>query len=161
MTKKSSKKETKKQGKIPAFRLVGQYLKDLSFECVTPVFEGRGEPQDLDLSLLVKVGETDIKGKYESVVFMKGEAKTESGEILFIAEVEFAGVFHVDGMKEDQIQVLLNTEAPALLYPYTRQIFMTAIVDGGFRPPLLDPINFQALYLKNKQSGKKSAKKSR
>jgi preprotein translocase subunit SecB len=37
-------------------------------------------------------------------------------------------------------------ECPRLLFPFAREIVASAVVNGGFPPLLLDPIDFVALY---------------
>ncbi|MFZ2983450.1 MAG: protein-export chaperone SecB, partial [Sphingobium sp.] len=38
------------------------------------------------------------------------------------------------------------------LFPFARRILSDAVRDGGFPPLLLDPIDFQALYLQQAQA---------
>jgi preprotein translocase subunit SecB len=41
---------------------------------------------------------------------------------------------------------VLGTYCPHTLYPYARQVVSQLILDGGFPPFNLQPINFEQLY---------------
>ena len=45
-----------------------------------------------------------------------------------------------------------NAEAPRFLFPFARAIIANAVRDAGFAPLVLDPIDFQGLYLQQLQS---------
>jgi preprotein translocase subunit SecB len=40
----------------------------------------------------------------------------------------------------------LATYCPNVLFPYARQVVSDLVLNGGFPPLLLQPINFDALY---------------
>src|SRR5690606_39813026 len=47
---------------------------------------------------------------------------------------------------EQQLDAMLGTHCPNMLYPFARQTISELITGGGFPPFLLQPINFDALY---------------
>ena len=55
-------------------------------------------------------------------------------------------------MPADQIQPYLLTEGPRLIFPFLRRVVADAIRDGGFPPLLLEPIDFNALYIQQSQA---------
>ena len=42
--------------------------------------------------------------------------------------------------------MVLATYCPNVLFPYARQAISALVLNGGFPPLLLQPINFDALY---------------
>ena len=65
---------------------------------------------------------------------------------MFILELDYAGVFHVEGVPEDQLHPFLLIECPRILFPFVRRIVSDVTRDGGFPPLNLDNIDFVALY---------------
>mgnify|MGYP002653103567 FL=1 len=43
-------------------------------------------------------------------------------------------------------------EAPRILFPFARRVLADAVRDGGFPPLLLEPIDFNALFLQQLQA---------
>lgn len=127
------------------FSLLGQYVKDLSFECFQPPFKV-GEQQVFDLGLSVgseKVGDDQFAVRMK----LKAEGKTQDGKPAYLAEMEFVGVFMLKNIPTQHIAPVLGIEAPSLMFPYARQVLMQSITDGGFRPGLIQPINFAHLFM--------------
>ena len=46
---------------------------------------------------------------------------------------------------------MLAVVCPNILYPYLREVVSDMSVRAGFAPVLLNPINFEAIYLQQKQ----------
>ncbi len=134
----------------PVFRLEKMYLKDLSFENpnAPAVFRQKTEPKvEVNLSLKNRKVEGD---RWE--VALTVTVTVNSGETsLFLVEAEHAGLFLLQNIPEEHLPVVLAVDCPTLLFPFTRQILCQAVLDGGFMPFLMEPVNFMALY----QSAKK------
>lgn len=130
----------------PGLHVLGQYIKDLSFE--NPNAPRSLRPSDkaprLDVNVNVNVrpqSQTDFE------VELKVEGKAERGEdTLFIVEVTYAGIFQLRSVPQEHIQPLLLIECPRLLFPFARQIVADATRQGGFPPLMIDPVDFAALY---------------
>ena len=85
--------------------------------------------------------DTDIE------VTLRLEGKAEAaGTVMFNIELEFAGVFRIQNVPQEQVQPLVLIECPRLLFPFAREIIATSVRNGGFPPLMLDPIDFVALY---------------
>ena len=67
-------------------------------------------------------------------------------DALFVFELEYAGVFHIEGVPEDQLHPFLLIECPRMLFPFVRRIVSDVTRDGGFPPLNLDNIDFVSLY---------------
>lgn len=130
----------------PQFRLIGQYLRDLSFECPLPAFKAAARKQDMALQVMVG-GRALGNDEHEVSIRLKGENKTDDGKTAYLVEVDYAGVFVAKNIPAAQLSQLLAIEGPSLLFPYARHVLMSAVADGGYRPGLIEPINFHALYL--------------
>ena len=72
--------------------------------------------------------------------------EAKSDKIMFIIEIEHAGVFFMQNIPEEHMQQIMHVECPTILFPYTRQIASQASVDGGFMPFLMEPVNFMGVY---------------
>ena len=70
----------------------------------------------------------------------------EGADLLFKLDLEYAGVFRLTNIPEEQMHPIIMIECPRLLFPFVRQIVADATRDGGFPPLFIDPIDFVALY---------------
>jgi preprotein translocase subunit SecB len=121
------------------------YVKDASFEApnAPQVFNEEGQPS-LQLNLAQKVGSVG-EGVYE-VVLTVTLTCTLAGKTAYLAEVAQAGIFGVAGFDQRNLEAILATYCPNVLFPYARQAVSELIVNGGFPPYYLQPINFEQLY---------------
>jgi len=121
------------------------YVKDVSFEAPnTPgIFNEAGQPQ-LNMNLNQKVARLD-DGIYEVVLGITLTCAIEEKNV-YLAEIEQAGVFGLAGFDERNLDMMLGTYCPNVLFPYARQAISDLITSGGFPPFYLQPINFEALY---------------
>ena len=65
---------------------------------------------------------------------------------LFLAELDYGGVFNIEGVPEDQLHPFLMIECPRMMFPFVRRIISDVTRDGGFPPFNMDPVDFVALY---------------
>ena len=61
-------------------------------------------------------------------------------------ELEYAGIFEVKGVPEDQMHPYLLIECPRITFPFVRRIVSDVTRDGGFPPLNLETIDFMELY---------------
>lgn len=62
-------------------------------------------------------------------------------------EVKQAGIFTIQGAPENQLDHLLNSFCPNILFPYAREAITSQVIRGSFPQLVLAPINFDALYM--------------
>ena len=141
-----SEKPSGEQGEQPGIHVLGQYIKDMSFE--NPGAPASLRPSSVNPNLDVNVNvnakpmsETD----FEIELKLDATAKRE-GDTLFIAEVAYAGVFRINNVPQEHMQPIILIECPRLLFPFARQILADATRQGGFPPLMIDPVDFAALY---------------
>jgi len=135
-------------GQLPPapFKLLTQYLKDFSYENpgAPAVLMSRGEVPRAQLNLDVRA-RTIQPMQYEVSLVLGINAQREQ-ETVYIAEIEYAGLFDVTGVPEEHVMPLLMIEAPRILFPFAREILAKSTRDGGYPPVLLNPIDFVAVY---------------
>jgi preprotein translocase subunit SecB len=78
----------------------------------------------------------------------------------FLVEVSQSGVFLVKNIPDESIEMLLATTCPNILFPYAREAISDLIVKAGFSSVLLNPINFEGLYMQKKEEEAEAAKKA-
>jgi preprotein translocase subunit SecB len=130
----------------PQLTVVGQYIKDFSFENPNAPKSLGGRQEQPQIGIQINVGATPLSDTDIEVV-IKLEGKAESGgTLLFRFELEFAGVFRIRNVPQESLNPLVLIECPRLLFPFAREIVATAVRNGGFPPLLLDPVDFAGLY---------------
>ncbi|MBV7257249.1 protein-export chaperone SecB [Pacificimonas sp. WHA3] len=137
-----------------AINILAQYTKDLSFENPrAPMSLQSGQPQpQIDLQVNVEVKKQDQANVYEVVLNLSGKASINDGnDTAFIVELSYGGLFALQNVPEEHLNLFLVVEAPRLIFPFARRIFADAVRDGGFPPLMLDPIDFAALYMARQQ----------
>ena len=129
------------------FRILAQYVRDLSFENpkAPESLRVEGKPAiDLGVELNAQ-GRPD--GLFEVDLRLTIKATTDAMTV-FNVELLYGGLFALQGVAEQDIEPLLLIECPRYLFPYAREIISRATADGGFYPPfMMDPIDFTGIYL--------------
>ena len=130
----------------PSLRILNQYIKDLSFE--NPGARVNEQPNvDLGIDVQANAQNRD-EGVYEVVLKLNARAGTKD-TALFLVELEYGGLFQLQGASQADTEAMLLIECPRLLFPFARQILADAVRNGGFPPLMIDPIDFVALYRKS------------
>ena len=129
------------------FRILAQYTKDFSFE-------NPNAPQSLmqqqqaqpTMNIQINVNPKQLSNTdFEVELKLDGKAEA-NGSVLFAFELNYAGVFHLQGIPPESLGPLLMIECPRILFPFARNILSDVTRDGGFPPVLLQPIDFVALW---------------
>ena len=96
---------------------------------------------------MVKVDARPISEELSEVELkISVNAKTNQGTA-YIVELAYAGVVGMRNMPEDHKHAFAYAEAPRILFPFARRVVADAVRDAGFAPLMLDPIDFNGLYL--------------
>lgn len=135
-----------------SFAIKGQYIKDLSFEnprAPESLVIMPDSPPRIDLNVNIKVDKVQ-ENLFETTLNIDASAKGEKGT-MFLVDLKYAGLFELVGIPEDRLQPILFVDCPFVLYPFARRVVADVTRDGGFPPLMLEPIDFQALYLQNNQ----------
>lgn len=132
-------------------RIAAQYIKDLSFEIpqAPQIFLGKNDKPNISISVDIDAKKL-AEESYEIALKIKADAKCEQ-EQLFICEISYCGIFILENVEKKMLEQILLIYCPNLLFPYLRRIVSNVVVDGGFPPLMLDPIDFAALYAKREE----------
>ena len=128
--------------------ILGQFVRDLSFENVMAQKGGTGEMQpDVTVQVNLDAKKRAPDHQFEVVIKLNVESKAkEIGETLFLLEIEYAGIFHIEGVPEEQMHPFLLIECPRMLFPFLRRIVSDVTRDGGYPPLNLENIDFVQIY---------------
>jgi preprotein translocase subunit SecB len=131
-----------------AFLIGAQYIKDFSFENPRGIETLSAIQENPDVSVDVSTNARSIgeEGMYEVMLFVRAEAQVDDSPV-FIVELTYGGVVQVGEVPEEEIKPIVLIEGPRHLFPFARSIVSNAVRDGGFPPLMINPIDFQALYI--------------
>jgi preprotein translocase subunit SecB len=138
-------------GAAPQVRMsvLAQFVRDMSFENVVAQkgVSGTDVQPDIQVAVSLDARKRQVEHQYEIVTKYKVTSKNKAtGDVLFLLEVDYGGVFHVEGVPEDQLHPFLLIECPRMLFPFVRRIVSDVTRDGGFPPLNIDTVDFLALY---------------
>lgn len=133
------------------------YIKDMSFE--TPhspqIFQEQWSPAvDLDLSSSATLLAENL---YEVVLSITVTVKS-GDKTVYLAEVQQAGIFHVEDLPKEVISRVLATMCPNILFPFAREVVADLALRGGFPQLLIAPVNFDALYAQHQMQAAQDKK---
>ena len=136
------------------FHLNGIYLKDASFESprAPEIFLDSNYHPKIDVELNIS---NQLLNESENIyeVVLKATIKaTIENETAFLVEVQQAGAFTIKGIKDRELERVLESACPNALFPFLREQVGQLISQGGFPIILLQPVNFDAMYEHKKAS---------
>ena len=130
-------------------QVLGQYVRDLSFENVVAqkgLTNAEVQP-DIQVQVSLDARKRNVEHQYEVSSNFKVTSKNKADSApLFLLELEYGGIFHVEGVPEEQLHPFLLIECPRMVFPFVRRIISDVTRDGGFPPLNIDTIDFMALY---------------
>ena len=135
-------------GAQPSMRILGQYLKDLSFENPHAPQSLAPQKSQPEINISINVNARNLgPADFEVELHIDAKATSES-KVVFAAEILYAGVFHLENFPQNMLHPAVLIECPRMLFPFARQILSDATRNGGFPPLMLDPIDFAGMYQK-------------
>lgn len=133
-------------GTQPSMRILGQYLKDFSFENPNAPASLTPQQKQPDINISVNVNARNL-GPNDFEVELHLDAKaTGDDKVIFAAELLYAGIFRLENFPQNLLHPAVLIQCPAMLFPFARQIMADATRNGGFPPLMLDPIDFSSMY---------------
>ncbi len=128
--------------------ILGQYIRDMSFENVMAQKGAAGDVQpDVNVQVALDAKKRSVENQYEVITKLTIQSKNKADEsMLFVLELEYVGIFNIAGIPDDQMHPFLMIECPRMLFPFLRRIVSDVTRDGGFPPLNLDNIDFVAIY---------------
>lgn len=140
--------EAAAQPKPPQMRVLGQFVRDLSFENIMAQKGGGADvTPDVQVQVNMDAKKRPTEHQFESSIKLNITSKaTEGDTVLFALEIDYVGIFHIEDVPEDQMHPFLLIECPRMIFPFLRRIVSDVTRDGGFPPLNLENIDFVSLY---------------
>lgn len=133
------------QPAAPVVNVVNQYIRDLSFENIAAQKRMQGQVQP-EISVQVNLdAQKHEDDRYEVVLKLTTNAK-HGEDTVFLMEVDYAGLFAIQNVPDEQLHPFLMIECPRLLFPFVRRIVRDTTADAGYPPLNVDTIDFVSLY---------------
>ncbi len=138
------------QNEQPVFGIEKLYVKDLSIEVpnAPEIYLEREAPQ-VEIQLNT-AGRAVDAGIFEVVLTVTVTAKLGE-KTVFLVEVGQAGIFRIMNLPDEQIEPLVAVACPNILFPYAREAVSDAVARAGFSPIVLQPVNFEGMYMQRLQ----------
>ncbi len=134
----------------PVAGIISQYVKDLSVENpnAPDSFQYKDQPQ---IDLQFNIGAHAVNDEvHEIELKINVTAKTDQGNV-YLIELSYCGLVGMRNMPDNQMHAFMYAEAPRLLFPFARRVIADATRDAGFQPLMLDPVDFNGLYMQQLQ----------
>ena len=135
----------------PVFNIEKLYVKDLSVEVpnAPAIFLEREAPQmDVNMSSESHALNEDM---YHCSITVTVTAKA-GDKTMFLVECTQAGIFRIQNVPQEQMPMVLGIGCPNIVFPYLRETVSDVVIRAGFPPLLLNPVNFEALFLQQQQA---------
>jgi preprotein translocase subunit SecB len=132
--------------KPPQLNVLAQYIKDFSFENPNAPHSLTSLQEQPTINMQINVRGKPIKdADYEVELKMEGKAESKTG-LLFQFDLAYGGVFRIQNVPQESLHPVMMIECPRLLFPFAREIVSAAVLNGGFPPLRIDPVDFVGLY---------------
>ena len=132
----------------PSVNVLAQYIRDLSFENILAQKGVSGDvTPDIQIQVKLDARKRSIANQYETIIKLNIDSKSkDTNDQLFLLEIEYAGVFTVTGVPDEQLHPFLMIECPRMIFPFLRRVVSDLTQDGGFPALNLETIDFMQLY---------------
>ena len=138
----------KKQEVSTKMQILGQFIKDLSFENIAAQESKQGtEIPNIEVKINLDASKRTQDDQYNSSIKISVESKdTKTNKNIFLLELDYGGIFKIENIPDDQLHPFLMIECPRMLFPFVRRVVHDVTRDGGYPPLNLDSIDFLAMY---------------
>lgn len=129
--------------------VLGQFIRDMSFENIVAQkgLTGSDVQPEVQVQVSLDARKRGVDHQFEVVSKFKVTSVNKADKSpLFLLELEYGAIFHVEGVPEDQLHPFLLIECPRMVFPFVRRIVSDVTRDGGFPPLNIDTVDFLALY---------------
>lgn len=136
------------QAVAPTMRVLGQFVRDMSFENIVAQKGGAPDMQpDVQIQVNLDAKKRSQENQYESSIKLQITSKDkDSDAVLFVLEIDYVGLFFIDNVPDAQMHPFLLIECPRMIFPFLRRVVSDVTRDGGFPPLNLENIDFVSLY---------------
>ena len=140
----------------PSAGIISQYIKDLSVENpnAPQSFQWQEQPQiDIQFNIGARSIEADV---HEVELKITCASKTDAGTA-YVIDLSYCALVGMRNLDEAQAHAFLFAETPRILFPFARRVVADAARDAGFAPLMLEPIDFNGLYVQQLQAQQQAA----
>lgn len=135
----------------PVAGIITQYVKDLSVENPrAPESFGWTDAPELDVQF--NIAAQPVNDEVQEVTLRISVNARAAQGAAYIVEIAYCGLVGMRNMTDEQKHAFIYAEAPRFLFPFARRVISDATRDAGFAPLVLDPIDFNAVYLQQLQA---------
>lgn len=130
----------------PSAGIISQYVKDLSVENpnAPDSYQWQDTPQ---IDIQFNIGAKPMSAEVQEVELkISITARAEAG-VAYIVEVAYCGLAGMRNLDDAQSHHFIFAEVPRIIFPFARRVVADAVRDAGFPPVMLEPIDFNGLYI--------------
>lgn len=139
------------QAALPVFNIEKIYIKDLSVEVpnAPAIFLEREQPQ---MEMQINTESAPVEdGIYQTILTLTITAKIKE-KTAFAVELQHGGIFRIQNLPPEALEPALAIGCPNIIFPYAREAVSDAVLKAGFPPLMLQPVNFEVLYMQQQQA---------
>ncbi|MFN3515553.1 MAG: protein-export chaperone SecB [Novosphingobium sp.] len=131
---------------LPAAGIIQQYVKDLSVENphAPESFQWQDPPQ---IDVQFNIGARELNEEVSEIELKIAINARCQGGSQFIVDLSYCGLIGMRNMEEGHKHAFTYAEAPRILFPFARRVVSDAVRDAGFPPLLLEPVDFNGIYM--------------
>ncbi len=136
------------------FQIQTHYIKDLSFENphAPEVYAALTQSQP-DVNVNIDVAHRHLSGRSYEVVLSLRVHTTVADKTAFLVDMQHGALINVHpDVPEADIKPMLLKEGPRFIFPFARAALADTTRDGGFPPLVVNPIDFDLFYERNKKA---------
>ncbi|WP_376876125.1 protein-export chaperone SecB [Albirhodobacter sp. R86504] len=134
--------------------ILAQFIRDMSFEnaLAQKGLQNADVSPEIQVQVSLDARKRAADHQYEVSTKFRINSKNKNDDAtLYLLELDYAGIFHVENVPEEHLHAFLLIECPRMIFPYVRRVVSDVTRDGGFPPFMLEPVDFAALYRQQMQ----------
>jgi preprotein translocase subunit SecB len=135
----------------PAAGIISQYVRDLSVENpnAPESFQWQDPPQ---VDIQFNIGARPIGEEVQEVELKIVLTAKSQGGTAYIVDLSYCGLIGMRNLDDASAHAFTYAHAPQMLFPFARRVISDAVRDAGFPPMMLEPIDFNGLYVQQLQA---------
>jgi preprotein translocase subunit SecB len=140
----------------PAAGIISQYIKDLSVENsnAPDSFQWEDAPT---MDVQFNIGSRKVADEVHEVELKISVAAKAAKGTAYIVDLAYCGLIGMRNLDEAQQHAFIYAEAPRILFPFARRIIADAVRDAGYPPLMLEPLDFNGLYMEQLMAQQQAA----
>ncbi len=144
------------QDTAPAAGIISQYIKDLSVENsnAPESFQWEDAPQ---MDVQFNIASRQIADEVHEVELKISVAAKAAKGTAYIVDLAYCGLIGMRNLDDGQAHAFTYAEAPRILFPFARRIIADAVRDAGYPPLMLEPLDFNGLYMEQLSAQQQAA----